>query len=75
MSTGMIWFNDNSSKNELQHSLLQAMDDYQHWYGVPPRQCQANPNDLNHIEKYSRKFRLQLNSNPQLEPGQFWLGN
>jgi len=75
MSTGMIWFNNKDNVNEIHNALLQALDDYQRWYGIPPRKCQANPTDLGSIQKFSRKLRLQMNSNHHLEPGQFWLGN
>ncbi|MCD6474932.1 MAG: hypothetical protein J7K85_01550 [Anaerolineaceae bacterium] len=73
MTTGMIWYND-TKHNELQQVLLQAMDDYQRWYGVAPRQCQVCPGEIPNIRRISRKFHIKLNVNIQLLPGQIWLG-
>ena len=73
MSTGMIWFSHGSNE-ELHNALKQALDDYQHWYGVRPRVCQAHPHDLRGIRFLSHKFHLQSDANTNLEPGQFWLG-
>lgn len=73
MTTGMIWYTD-IEHNELQQLLLQAMDDYQRWYGVAPRQCQVSPGEISNIRRVSRKFHIKLNVNIQLLPGQIWLG-
>ncbi len=79
MKTGLLWFDDDSSK-DLEEKVQRAATHYEHKYGQSPTLCFVHPSVLNGNGKGSRdgsKFQaggVEVRSGRTILPDHFWLG-
>jgi hypothetical protein len=71
MSTGMLWY-DNNSKNDLLSQIAQAAAYYQYKYGQYPELCYVHPDTLGTAQ--IRANDIVVLPDQQVQPGHLWLG-